>query len=583
MITRSPVSKVASAVNFTAPRVNATEPGASWLPATHRRGVVVALLGSLLFTPLLLSDCDKGSVATHSLTLLSNAELVRSYVVYTTCSFPTLVDTAPALLDWASTTSIPGVKWAFHQIVKATFFRQFCGGGTLEELQETAQRMSSQGVGTLLTYSVEAESMGGAKAFSQSTSALHMDLVDEVQRSVDFAASLNESKGYGCSVAVKVSGLLKDPAALGRVSEAIISRSEFTSSSHDAIHAMDQAIGQGKLALSSKDHASMQELLESFRKAGHPAREGGVKLIIDAEQSWLQPAIDVLFTELAREFNSLPQSGPVSLAGGAGAVSFSDLRTLGDTAPIFYTTLQTSLRRAAPLLQAMLKDATARRYALGVKVVRGAYVDVENDAAAHVGLASPAWSTKAETDACFDGCANVLVEQIAAHGIDDQSDPSQTRPELRPSVGAMFASHNRTSVSTILSLLQSHRLVDEVTPLTSKNRASPSRDVPELMLRPEARKRICFGHLYGMANDVTDNLSRGLLTGSREYPSVYKYVPYGPMDKMMPYLIRRGKENKSVMQSGSGGGGAVAERKMAMVEMKRRVKEWLASSPPSVD
>ncbi|CAO1635235.1 unnamed protein product [Parajaminaea phylloscopi] len=536
------------------------------------KGRVFIFLGPLLLVPLVLFDVDDSRNPTPPLTLLSNTDLARSYVVYTICSFPALVDAAPSLLEWASTTSIPGVKWISEALVKLTFFDQFCGGETLPELEGAISRLASQGVGTLLTYSVEAESKGSMALVDGNTSMLHMDLVDEIQRSVDFAASLNEAKGCGCSVAVKVSGLLRDPSALGRVSDAIISRSDFTSSSHDAIHAFDEALGQRKLPLSPQDHASMQELLDSLRRAGHRAREGRVKLIIDAEQSWLQPAIDLLFTELAREFNSL--SGiATSNTSSEGASSIADVLRPGDEAPIFYTTLQTSLRRAAPLLQAMINDATSRQYALGVKVVRGAYIDAEHKASAALGLPSPAWSSKDETDACFDTCASTLVEQIAGRGIELQSLSDQKRA-THPSVGAMFASHNRASVSAIVSLLRSHGLVDDVSP---QNGQSLPEEGTRALLRPEARERICFGQLYGMANDVTDKLSRELLTDSQQFPSVYKYVPYGPTDKVMPYLIRRGKENKSVMQAGPGGGGAVAERKMAMAEMKRRMKGWWSS------
>lgn len=224
-------------------------------------------------------------------------------------------------------------------------------------------------------------------------------------------------------------------------------------------------------------------------------------------------------------------------------------------------TLQTSLRRSEPFLRALLADAQARHYSLGVKVVRGAYVQAEHKAAAAGGFASPAWSSKLETDKCFDACSRLLVETLAdrVHGDGAAAE-----------VGAMFASHNRGSVSMLLNLLRERDL--------AYAQPRPDEEVNKtLVLRPEACGLITFGQLAGMADDVTDRLANHLLAEDGSHTTL-KYLPYGALDLVMPYLVRRAQENKSIMSGeGGGGGGAAEEEKRIRAELKRRWNRWLAA------
>ncbi|PWN25541.1 FAD-linked oxidoreductase [Jaminaea rosea] len=478
-----------------------------------------------------------------TLTLLSTEELLRSYLVYSLCSFPTLVDASPALLQWAWTTSIPGVKWLATAVIRATFFQQFCGGETLEELRGTLDRLASRRVGALIVYSVEAEpSEGGHSGAPEAGAAhLHTDLVEEVYRSVDFATSLSQAGTHSPAVALKVSGLLKDPAALRRVSDAIVANRLFTDQSHNAVTALDGALSEKTLNVSSHDAFAMYELLEAMRKIGHRAKEGRTKVVIDAEWTAIQPAIDLLSLELSREFNHIDSpSAP----------------------PTFYITLQTSLRRSEPFLRAMLADAHARNYSLGVKVVRGAYVTAEHKAANVGGFTSPAWSTKLETDQCFDTCSRLLVDALAA----------QVQGTGAAEVGAIFATHNRSSVSLIFDLLRDQGLAHP------QPRADESSHTT-LVLRSSACNLVSFAQLAGMADDVTDKLANHLIAEEGS-PTTLKYLPYGSFDKVMPYLVRRAQENKSIMSGeGEGGGGAAEEKKRIRRELRRRVASWWDGQP----
>lgn len=194
------------------------------------------------------------------------------------------------LLDW--TMSIPGLSHITSAVIRATFFKQFCGGETLDELRGTLDRLASRRIGALIVYSVEAEPDTGSEAQGaaegSATSHLHNDLVEEVYRSVDFAASLSQAGTHSPVVALKVSGLLKDPATLNRVSSAIVANSAFTEHSHDAITALDGALSGKKLAVSPADSYAMYELLEAMRRIGSRAKEGKTRVVIDAEWTAIQ-------------------------------------------------------------------------------------------------------------------------------------------------------------------------------------------------------------------------------------------------------------------------------------------------------
>lgn len=561
-------------------------------PLYRRPGVFVLAAIPLLTVPYLLKEDEDEKDKAPALTLLSNRDLIRSYIVYSLCSFPSLIDVSPRLIDWAWNSYIPGVRLLAELAIQYTFFEQFVGAETLEQSRPVVEKLARDNIGTLFNYSVEAsEASQSQTAPADSTSPLHEGLVQEITRSVEHAAKMNEAEGLGTAVALKLSGLLKDPAVLLRVSSAIVKKEHFTDSGHLALTRVDLWDYLAR-TMSISDADAVSHLLQALEKAGEIARPAGVKLIIDAEQSWLQPAIDALFLQVARKCNRVEEAKQDK---GRWTSALSSKKTTPvnpaeSQPPVFYTTLQCSLRRSADLLEALLDDGRQRGWSVGVKVVRGAYVDQEHKAAELAKTLTPAWSSKEETDKCFNMCAQLLLDDIAG-------DLSNNRPGA---AGAMFASHNRDSVTALLKLLQERGLAkpfdaakDAVAPFAETavvpasapdvpvvaTAVAPSSDeVPTLMMDYAAARRICFGQLYGMADDITNRLSKELLTPSRTAPAVYKYLPYGPLDRVLPYLVRRAKENKAIMTSNAGGGGAAAEKKRLKAEMRKRVKDWWRGS-----
>lgn len=255
------------------------------------------------------------------------------------------------------------------------------------------------------------------------------------------------------------------------------------------------------------------------------ARDKGVKLLIDAEYASTQPALDALTLLLSREFNRPTPGQP--FAG-----------------PIIFGTYQSYLRRAPFVLDAAIADAEANGYALGLKLVRGAYVESERKKWAKEGRGEdPIWPNKAATDKAYNESLSkvfaVLSKQL-----------NSSNPELALSV--VFGTHNPESVDRFLSELKSSGL------------AEPKNGI--LKLRQDARGKVFIAQLFGMRDDLTDKVAEGLDSGG--LPVALKYIAYGKLEEVLPFLARRAIENKAVM---AGAGGAKVERERVSSELWRRL------------
>lgn len=181
------------------------------------------------------------------------------------------------------------------------------------------------------------------------------------------------------------------------------------------------------------------------------------------------------------------------------------------TQPLIYNTLQMYLKDRPAYLEGLLQRADAQGYIAGVKLVRGAYVEHEREEAQSKGQASPVWSNKTETDEAFDTAAALCL------------DPKKPRHTC-------LATHNETSILKALAL------------------AEPIED---------AQRYLKFSQLYGMS----DNLSFNLAFAGWD---VSKYLPYGEIEKAVPYMLRRAEENTSI------GSQTGRELEMIETEYKRR-------------
>ncbi|KAG5335773.1 hypothetical protein E4T56_gene13817 [Termitomyces sp. T112] len=483
------------------------------------------------------------------------SELVRAYAVFTMCSFPTLVDNSPRLLQLAT---LPGLRWFGERFVRWTFFDQFVGGDTAEKTLPLLYKLRAVNKGALFAYSVEVdESEATGSTLSKKEPSPHKRIVEEIIHCVDVAANFEDGvsgkfhSGRRTWVAIKMSALIPDANVLVKFSSHLLNTRPKRSVVYPGCpHSSDLDILDKPPTgtLTAKDIAELRDFRSDLVRICELAQERGVKIIVDAEYSWYQPAIDALTLSLSRQFNKLPSR---------------ENQNTSAVQPLIYGTYQAYLRRTPELLAQSLADAKAGNYALGVKLVRGAYHSFE--VAAHKAqfegkpshlLSSepspPVWLTKSETDDRYNACVRMLVRKIR-EDVDVQQRKGKDKRTGTPGLGVLFGTHNWESCDVILRELVKSRLA-----------IKSGRNEELVMVPDDVTERVAIGQLYGMCDDLTNHLVNSTVSNT---PLIIKYVPYGALSEVMPYLSRRAIENKSVL----GEGAATVERRRAADEIKKRL------------
>lgn len=290
----------------------------------------------------------------------------------------------------------------------------------------------------------------------------------------------------------------------------------------------------GPLALATPT-AEEVELIENLYARGHAlAQEAaacGTRLLVDAEQLRFQPAIDNLVLELQRKHNSVVNDN------NNAVVDF----------PIIYNTYQCYLKDAPKCLATDVERSERFQYHFGAKLVRGAYMEGERALAKLHGYPSPIHDSIQETHDCYNGCVNFLLQHAAAASSSSKS--SSNKKKRRTEM--MLATHNQQSIENAIEAMNAYGISRQGGSHYDSSSSSSSSSI------------ICFGQLLGMADNLSFNL------GKHGYRA-YKYVPYGEIKMVMPYLIRRANENSSLA-----GGGAAQELSMIKNELKRRLFGFL--------
>ncbi|KAI0344244.1 FAD-linked oxidoreductase [Trametopsis cervina] len=534
------------------------------LTAIGLSGVVLASSLAVTSRSTVYADAEESTQsAAGPTTPLSS--FVRSYVVYAMCSIPPLVDWSPTILS--TCLSIPIVKTITESFVRVTFFDQFVGAETAEGAVPLLERFRTENKGCLFAYSVEvdeAAAAGKAKQSGKAVQPIHKQIVQEMIHSIDVAADFEDKHKKGASqrgrrtwVAIKLTALVPDHHVLTTLSRWLVKercgRSPIAfpgAPQPTELDILDRNHSTSSI-LSQDDIRMLKDLRDDLDSICQHASERGVRIIIDAEHSWYQPAIDAFALSLMRKFNRL------SASSDNGAVQ-----------PLVYNTFQAYLRRNPEYLAHSLRAAKEGGYALGVKLVRGAYHPHEIQA--HTAKLSispdslpPVWPVKSDTDDCYNACAEVLLDAIA----DDIAHPpassffgrwfgSSRHTESTPTVGVLFGTHNWKSCKLILDGLVKRGLA-QVEGVTLDGE-------PTVRIADEVTERLTLGQLYGMHDNLTEYLVNRTRT---TFPCVIKYVPYGSLKEVMPYLSRRAIENKSVL----GEGAAVEERKRAWEGIRARL------------
>jgi len=238
----------------------------------------------------------------------------------------------------------------------------------------------------------------------------------------------------------------------------------------------------GSLALacpSDIETKEMSRLLVRVESLVQEAAALNVRIFIDAEQYYMQPAIDSIALQLQEKYNSLS--------------SFDH--------PIVFNTYQTYLTNAKEKLQFDIERSTRMRYHFGAKLVRGAYLEGERSRALLHNYSSPIHNTIEDTHSCFDEC----VQKIMMHHVSVGNTQS---PEV------VLATHNQKSIELALQAMKDLKI-------------------------NKHENTIRFAQLLGMSDNLTFALAK------QRYKS-YKYIPYGEVSEVLPYLLRRLEENSSL-------------------------------------
>ncbi len=333
-----------------------------------------------------------------------------------------------------------------ESVVKNTIFEQFCGGTTLAESLKNIDKLAEQNVQSILDYGVEAKE----------TEADFNKTMAENIRAIEFAAQHKHIP----IISTKITGL----ARFGLL---------------EAIQRDD--------SLTKEMRAEYRAVLKRVDAICQAASQHGVSVFIDAEESWIQDAIDHLANLMMRRYNR--------------------------ERVVVYNTHQMYRSDRLQYLMDSYEEARREGYLLGAKLVRGAYMEKERERAEAMGYPSPIHINKEATDHAFDTGIEFCLEHYET-------------------IASCNASHNLASTALQVKLIEEKGL-------------------------PRNHEHLRFCQLYGMSDNLTFNLADAGYNAA-------KYMVYGQVREVLPYLIRRAEENSSIT------GDMSREYQLVNTELKRR-------------
>jgi len=319
-------------------------------------------------------------------------------------------------------------------IIRNTIFKQFVGGETLAETIPVAQMLAEHNVDVILDYGVEGKE--GEESFDHATQVF-IDVINHAasQKNIPF-------------ISIKVTGL----------------------ASHELLQTLHEAPRlRSGIHDNEMEQAAWDRVRERMYAICEAAAEKNIGVLVDAEESWIQDPIDRLTMEMMAEFNKQKA--------------------------VVFNTIQLYRHDRLHFLRISHQIAEAQGFVLGLKLVRGAYMEKERAVALEKNKQSPIQISKEATDADYDEAVRFCMDHIH-------------------STAVIIASHNEQS-----NLLGA-KLLDE-------------------MMLPHNHPHVHFSQLYGMSDTITFNLAK-------EGFNVSKYLPFGPIQDVIPYLMRRAQENTSV-------------------------------------
>jgi len=236
-----------------------------------------------------------------------------------------------------------------------------------------------------------------------------------------------------------------------------------------------------------KEKDEWEKVKNRFETVISRAINSKIKIMVDAEESWTQKIIDYLMEHLMKKYNKKEVW--------------------------VFTTLQMYRKDRLSYLEKLIRKCKKENFKLGIKLVRGAYLEAENLRAQKMNYTSPICVNKSATDKNFDAAISIILKDLKK-------------------ILLFTGTHNEKSINNIIYWMRQNKI-------------------------PKNHPNIWFAQLFGMGDHITFNLAK------RKFHAV-KYIPFGPFQEVLPYLIRRAEENSSVDSNSK------RELELINTEIKRR-------------
>lgn len=351
-------------------------------------------------------------------------QLKKAQLMFKAIEHPHLTSFGIKLLNFSINNNVPFVEG----IVRKTLFEQFVGGETREKSMEVVKKLYSHHIGSIFDYAIE----------GKEEEATFDHTCEEIKENIKFAEG-NPAIPF----------VVFKPTGFGRLDL--------------------YAEVQDNKQLTTSEKEEWQRVVNRYEEVCKMAHEKNVVLMVDAEESWIQTAVDDLVNEMKAKYNK--------------------------EKAIVWNTIQMYRTGRLEYLAEDLKRAKEKGYYLGYKFVRGAYMEKERARAKQMGYADPIQPNKQASDDNYNAGIEFVMENL-------------------DKVSAFFGTHNEKSTELVMDKMTEKGL-------------------------PHDHPQIFFGQLYGMSDNITYFL------GDKKYNAV-KYLPYGPVKDVVPYLTRRAQENTSV-------------------------------------
>ena len=354
----------------------------------------------------------------------TDAQLKKAFWMFKLIEQPALTKIGTNFLNFAVHNNLPFAG----SVVKDTMFEQFCGGETREESMKVVIKMFKRGVGSIFDYSIE------GKEDEATFDAVCQEIKDIIKFSVGNPA---------------IPFIVFKPTAFGRID-------------------LYERVGKN-LELTTSQKEEWERVVRRFDEVCQLCFDNNKKVMVDAEESWMQDAADDLVEKMMEKYNQ--------------------------EQPIVWNTIQMYRTTRIEYMQENLNRAKEKGYFIGYKIVRGAYMEKERSRAELMNYPDPIQPNKAASDQNYNDGIDFVLANL-------------------DKVSAFFGTHNETSTELVMDKMKAKNLEN-------------------------SDKRIYFGQLYGMSDNITYYLA------DKKY-NVAKYLPYGPVKDVVPYLTRRAQENTSV-------------------------------------